>query len=455
MFENPGPQTLTNSWRVTPWAMSEATTSNLSPEYVREFARRLSDTHAQSSRDSIVLYAGTNQASRAVETMLGSTMGAMPAMGRPWAKDQPGTASISALEVLVEQQLQVLFNATWAEARVPSATLANLAVYRAFCNKDAPLMSTSESNLGHASHLQNGTPSLLGIDVIAIPYERDGITVDENAACELIERKRPGLLMLGSTLVLSRRYPERLIAHARSLGTTVAYDASHVAGLIAGRQMRSPFDAGIEIITASTYKSFGGPPGGIILGRDTEHATALRQIVCPQLTSNYDATRLLALATACAEARHYMQDYASRMVWSADHLYRSLKARGVSMLDRPDGTGLHHILLPIGTHCAATRAMRDLEACHIVAGTQRVPGQRLDVESGLRFGTQVIARRRYDATAVDLIAKLVFDVLTSGPSERVLKQSIDLARTFSCLYYCFDAEDPGAGESILHGSSRC
>src|SRR3954462_876687 len=116
--------------------MSELAASNLSPEDVFACARRLSDTHAQSSRDSIVLYAGTNQASRAVETMLGSTMGAMPAMGRPWAKDQPGTASISALEVLVEHQLQVLFNATWAEARLPSATLANLAVYRAFCNQD-------------------------------------------------------------------------------------------------------------------------------------------------------------------------------------------------------------------------------------------------------------------------------------------------------------------------------
>ncbi len=98
--------------------------------------------------------------------------------------------------------------------------------------------------------------------------------------------------------------------------------------------------------------------------------------------------------------------------------------------------------------------MRDLEACHIVAGTQRVPDRRLDVESGLRFGTQVIARRRYDTTALDVIAKLVFEVLTAGPSERVLKQSIDLARTFSRVYYCFDAEAPRDGESILHGSSR-
>ncbi|MGK8208469.1 hypothetical protein ACRS8P_01190 [Burkholderia cenocepacia] len=451
MFENGGTQALTGAWSATHREMPELVTSNLSPEDVWAFARRLSDTHAQSSRDSIVLYAGTNQASRAVETMLGSTMGAMPAMGRPWAKDQPGTASISALEALVERQLQILFNATWAEARVPSATLANLAVYRAFCNKDVPLMSTPGSNLGHASHLQNGTPSLLGIDVVAIPYERDGITVDEIAACELIERRRPGLLMLGSTLVLNGSYPERLIARARALGTAVAYDASHVAGLIAGRQMRNPFDAGVEIITASTYKSFGGPPGGIILGCDMAHAAALRPIVCPQLTSNYDATRLLALATACAEVRLYMQDYASRMVWSADHLYRSLKERGILMLDRPEGTGLHQILLPIGTHCAATRAMRCLEACHILAGTQRVPDQRLDIDSGLRFGTQVIARRRYDATALDLIAKLVFDVLTAGPSERVLRQSIDLARTFSGLYYCFDAQAPGGGESILQG----
>jgi len=452
VFGNSDKRALTGALGITEQSMSELVANDLSAEDLLALARRLSDSHAQLSSESIVLYAGTNQASRAVEAMLGSSMGAMPAMGRPWAKDQPGTASISALEMLVEHQLQALFNATWAEVRLPSATLANLAVYRAFCNQGAPLMSTSVSNLGHASHLQNGTPGLLAIEVIATPFERDGITVDEIAACELMEKKRPELLMLGSTLALNGRYPERVIARARSLGITVAYDASHVAGLIAGRQMSSPFDAGVEIITASTYKSFGGPPGGIILGRDTKHAKALRSIVCPQLTSNYDATRLLALATACAEAKRYMQDYASKMVWSADHLYASLKARNIAMLDRPEGAGLHQILLPIGTSRAAARAMRDLEACHILAGTQRVPDKRLNAEFGLRFGTQLIARRRYDAAALDAVANLVSDVLTTGPSERVLKQSIDLAKTFSSLYYCFDAEVSDNSELILQRS---
>ena len=453
MFENSDMRALPDAFSVTERSMSELAVSDLSAEDIFAFIRRLSDTHTQLNNDSIVLYAGTNQASWAVEMMLGSSMGTMPAMGRPWIKDQPGTTSISALEVLVEHQLQALFNATWAEVRLPSATLANLAVYRAFCGNGAPLMSTAVSNLGHVSHLQNGTPELLAIEVIEIPFESDGITVDEIAACELIEKTRPGLLMLGTTLALNGRYPERLIARARSIGTTVAYDASHVAGLIVGRQMRSPFDAGIEIITASTYKSFGGPPGGIILGRDTTHATTLRPIVCPQLASNYDATRLLALATACAEAKRYMSDYASRMVWSADYLHASLKARGITVLERSDGAGLHHMLIPIGTNHASQGAMRNLEACHILAGTQWVSDKRFNAESGLRFGTQLIARKLYDATALDAIATLVFEVLTTGPSERIRKQSIDLARTFSSLYYCFDAEVLGNNDSILHRTS--
>ena len=61
-------------------------------------ALRHVDDHARLMARSIMLYAGTNVASPAVEAALANGMGAMPAMGRPWAKDQPGTGPISVLE---------------------------------------------------------------------------------------------------------------------------------------------------------------------------------------------------------------------------------------------------------------------------------------------------------------------------------------------------------------------
>lgn len=406
----------------------------LSAEGEAALARQLSRDHARRVADSIVLYAGTNQPGPAVEAALAGSMGAMPAMGRPWAKDQPGTAEISALEELVEGQLRCLFGAAWAEARLPSATLANLATYRAFCGPGRPLMATGRPQLGHASHLRDGTPALLGIEVVEIPFLTDGLTVDEASAIPLLEAVRPGLLMLGTTLALGQPYPEKLVARARALGTVVAFDISHTAGLVAGGAMRNPFELGGQLLTGSTYKSFGGPPGAFIVGTDRAHAGIVHGIACPQLASNYDAGRLVALAVACADAKRFMAEYARRMVWTADRLHACLAAEGLRPLPRPCDAGTHHLLLPVGSETDAKAAMRGLEACNVLAGTQRVPGS--PGEFGLRFGTQVVARRLFDGAALAALAALLRTVLAEGPSDASRKRAVDLARAFPKVGFC-------------------
>ncbi|MGH7716062.1 MAG: glycine hydroxymethyltransferase, partial [Vulcanimicrobiaceae bacterium] len=358
-----------------------------------ERALELATAYTQQLEKSIVLYAGANHASPRVREALASELGAMPAMGRPWRKQQPGTEVTSALEELVERQLCALFGANWAEARLPSATMANLAVYAAFCGPARPLMATSGAQGGHASCLAGGTPSLLDIDVVEIPFHSEGRTVDEPAAIALLEAKRPGLVLLGTALVLEVEYPRELIAAARTLGVVVAYDASHVAGLIAGRKLDNPFDAGAHIVTASTYKSFGGPPGGVIVGRDVAHAELLRPIVCPNLTSNYDAARVLAISLACSDATDYMAAYADLMVSTADELHRQLLARGLKLAPRGGRGRTHQLFVEIGAEDAAIAAMQALEHCNILSGISRSPAS--PQVYGLRLGTQAIVRKKY------------------------------------------------------------
>ncbi len=57
---------------------------------------------------------------------------------------------------------------------------------------------------------------------------------------------------------------------AAGVGAAVLYDAEYVGGPIAGG--RSP--NGADVITGSTYRSFGGPAAGVILTND-EAAHAL------------------------------------------------------------------------------------------------------------------------------------------------------------------------------------
>lgn len=388
-----------------------------------ELARR----YEQQLEECVVLYAGTNYTSPQVRSALGAEMGSMPAMGRPWQKQQPGTSEISELEELVEQQLCRLFRATWAEARLPSATMGNLALYAAFCSRERPLMATSAQHGGHASFLADGTPSLLGLDVVEIPFTAGGSQVDESAAMAMLEVARPGLLLLGTALILNVEYPRRLIARARELGTVVAYDASHVAGLIAGGVVENPFDAGVEIVTASTYKSFAGPPGGVIVGRDFEHAELLRPIVCPKMTSNYDAGRVLAISIACSEAEQYMHGFASAMIAAADDLHAQLVAQDCAMAPRSAKGRTHQLFLDFGSEEQAKAAMLALERCNIIAGASR---------TGLRFGTQAIARKRYARDAIGTLAAHIAAILREGPSEQLKSAVQTLAHEHSELAFC-------------------
>ena len=45
---------------------------------------------------------------------------------------------------------------------------------------------------------------------------------------------------------------------------------AHIAGLIAGKAVKNPFDYGFDIIITTTHKTLRGPRGGLILTRDNE-----------------------------------------------------------------------------------------------------------------------------------------------------------------------------------------
>ncbi len=58
-------------------------------------------------------------------------------------------------------------------------------------------------------------------------------------------------------------------------------DMAHVAGLIAGKAHKNPFDFGFDIITTTTHKTLRGPRGGMILTREAELGKKMDKSVFP------------------------------------------------------------------------------------------------------------------------------------------------------------------------------
>ena len=71
-------------------------------------------------------------------------------------------------------------------------------------------------------------------------------------------------------------------AIADEVGAKVMFDAAHLCGMIAGRAWANPLLEGAHLMTMSTYKSLGGPAGGLIVTNDAGLAQRLDQLPIPE-----------------------------------------------------------------------------------------------------------------------------------------------------------------------------
>ena len=101
---------------------------------------------------------------------------------------------------------------------------------------------------------------------------------------------------------------------ADEVGAVVLFDAAHACGLIAGGVWANPLDEGAHMMTFSTYKSLGGPAGGVVVTNDAKIAERLDHIAYPGLTANFDAAKTATLAVTMVDWKSVGAQYAEMMV---------------------------------------------------------------------------------------------------------------------------------------------
>jgi glycine hydroxymethyltransferase len=144
----------------------------------------------------------------------------------------------------------------------------------------------------------------------------------------------------------------------------------------------------------STYKSLGGPAGGLILTDDAGLAERLDGIAYPGLTANFDAGRVAALAVTLADWLAVGPAYAAAMQATARRLAAELLALGVPVFAADRGcTRSHQLAVEAHRYGGGQRAARRLRAANLLAcgiglPLEPVPG---DV-NGLRLGTPELVR---------------------------------------------------------------
>lgn len=361
----------------------------------------------------------TNRMNPRAEAMLSAGLGSRASLGYPGEKYETGLEAIEQIEVLAAELAARVFHASFAEVRVGSGALANLYAFLACCEPGDTIVAPPPSIAGHVTHHGAGAAGLYRLRTVPAPIDPGAYTVDLTALAALAREVRPRMITVGGSLNLTHHPVAAIREIADEVGAVVLFDAAHLGGVIAGGAWPNPLDEGAHLMSMSTYKSLGGPPGGLLLGTDPGLAERIEAIAYPGLTANFDAGKTAALAQTMLDWLVAGPAYARAMVDTAAALADHLVAAGVPVHRRDTvPTQSHQLAVEAaaygGGQTAAARLRRaNLLACGIGLPIAPVEGDL----NGLRIGTPEVARLGMTVDDMPTLAGFIERALTGEPED--------------------------------------
>ena len=360
-------------------------------KWIEELAQ---ENHRLHDIEGINLNPATNILNPRAEKLLSSGMGSRASLGHPGDKYETGLGAIEQIEIITQELACEVFGSTYAEFRVPSGAIANLYAFMATTEPHDTIIAPPASIGGHVTHHKGGSAGLYRLKTISAPVDQTGYTIDIDALRKLAHEVKPKLITVGGSLNLFHHPIAQVRAIADEVGAKVLFDAAHLCGMIAGKVWPQPLVEGAHLMTFSTYKSLGGPAGGLIVTNDDEIAQKLDAIAYPGLTANFDAAKTAALGITLQDWKSVGSDYAQMMVKTSQALAQHLQNLGVNIFAADKGFTTSHqfaiLAAPYGGGQTAARRMGEagLLACGIGLPIEQVEGDL----NGLRIGTPEIVR---------------------------------------------------------------
>lgn len=415
-------------------AANAGKTSSTVAARVDQLIDRNQEIHDQ---DCFNLNPATNIMNPKAEAALARGLGSRPSLGYPGDKYEMGLEAIEEIEVIAAELAAEVFHARYAEIRVGSGALANLYGFMALAKPGDSIIAPPGTIGGHVTHQAAGCAGLYGLTTHPAPIDADGYTIDLAALHDLAHAVRPKIITVGGSLNLFPHPVAEVRKIADQVGAKVLFDAAHQCGMIAGGVFPDPLAEGAHLMTMSTYKSLGGPAGGLIVTNDAEIAQRLDTIAFPGLTANFDAAKSAALAYTLLDWRDHGAGYAKTMVDLAKALAAELTKLGLPVFAADRGATTSHQFAieaaAFGGGQAASKTLRKAGflACGIGLPVPDVPNDL----NGLRIGTPELSRRGVTPADAPALAALIAEGLRSNAPETVAPRTKVLRARFQGIHF--------------------
>ena len=375
-------------------------------------------------KEGLELIPSENYVSQDVLTANGSVFTNKYSEGYPGRRYYGGQDFTDQVERLAIERACKLFNCKFANVQPHAGAPANVATYFALLEPGDTIMGM---DLSHGGHLTHGHPvTYLSKIFKFIRYKMknpDTGEIDYDEMREVAKREKPKVIMAGFSAYTRELDYAKFSSIAKEVGAICIMDAAHIAGLIAGKAAKNPFDYGFDIILTTTHKTLRGPRGGLILTRDNEElAKKIDKSVFPGFQGGPLMQAIAAKAVCFGEAlTPAFQKYAKQIIKNAKAMAEVFKKNNIRLMG--GGTDNHCILADIYGSIGVTgkEGQTVLDEVGItlnmnmIADDSRKP---LD-PSGIRFGTPAITTRGFKEKECKRVAELMIEVLKNKDDKKV------------------------------------
>jgi len=379
--------------------------------------------------EGLELIPSENYVSRAVKEAMSSSLTNKYSEGYPGKRYYGGQEFTDKVETLAIERAKQLFGAGYANVQPLGGANANIAMYFALLQPGDTVLGM---DLSHGGHLTHGHPVTYLTKVFNfVRYKMKDVEtgeIDYDEMRRIAKEVKPKVVLAGFSAYPRELDYAKFVDIAREVGAIAVMDIAHIAGLIAGKAAKNPFDYGFDLMTTTTHKTLRGPRGGMILTRESEEiAKKIDKSVFPGLQGGPHMHQIAAKAISFKEALHpSFHTYATQVIANTKAMEAVFKKQGARMIT--GGSDNHLILLDVWTSFGISggeaEALLDTAGITLnknaIADDTRKP---MD-PSGIRFGTPALTTRGFGASEATQVAEIMVGVLTKQTDVVVAKEQV-------------------------------
>ncbi|RJQ33956.1 serine hydroxymethyltransferase [Candidatus Parcubacteria bacterium] len=377
-------------------------------------------------REGIELIPSENYVSKAVREANASNLTNKYSEGYPGRRYYGGQEYTDIVENIARDRAKKLFNCKFANVQPHAGAPANVAMYFALLEPGDTILGM---DLSHGGHLTHGHPVTYLTKIFKfVRYKMknpDTGEIDYDEMLQVAKREKPKMILAGYSAYPRELEYEKFVKIAKEVGAITVMDAAHIAGLIAGKACKNPFDYGFDIITTTTHKTLRGPRGGMILTKENEeYAKKIDKSVFPGFQGGPIMNTIAAKAVAFGEdLSPKFRTYAKQILKNAKAMEEVYHKSGIRMIT--GGTSNHLILADVYGSLGITgqEAETVLDEVGITLNKNSIADDtRKPMDpSGIRFGTPAVTTRGFKEKECKRVAELMVDAMKNKSDSKKKK----------------------------------